>query len=158
VEGGLFRQTWRGPPRPDGRPEGTAILMLLAAEQDLFSALHRLPTDEVWLFHLGDPVELLLLEPDGSWHVELLGGRVDAGQHVQLVVPAGTWMGGRVAEGGRWSLFSCTLAPGFLPSDYEGGDADDLCRRYPAAAPLIRPLCRPHTAMDQPSPPGTPTT
>ena len=28
-EGGRFRQTWAGPARPDGRPEGTAIVALL---------------------------------------------------------------------------------------------------------------------------------
>ncbi|GAA3301020.1 hypothetical protein GCM10020295_43230 [Streptomyces cinereospinus] len=60
-EGGLFRQTWAGPDRPDGRPEGTAIVALL--RRDDYSALHRLPTDEVWHFYLGDPLELLLLAP-----------------------------------------------------------------------------------------------
>jgi predicted cupin superfamily sugar epimerase len=129
---------------------GTAILVLLSHEQDLFSAMHRLPTDEVWHFHLGDAVELLLLEPDGSWRVEQLGGDVLAGQQVQLTVPAGTWMGGRVLPGGLWALFSCTLAPGFLPQDYEGGDVHELCRSYPDAADRIRALCRPGSPLRHP--------
>ena len=27
--------------------------------------MHRLPTDEIWHFYLGDPIELLLLHADG---------------------------------------------------------------------------------------------
>ncbi|MBO4260795.1 hypothetical protein GRC12_44330, partial [Streptomyces griseorubiginosus] len=93
-EGGLFRQTWAGPERPDGRPEGTAIVALLTADD--FSALHRLPTDEIWHFYLGDPLELLLLAPDGTSRTTVLGPDVLGGQQIQFTVPAGTWMGGRV--------------------------------------------------------------
>jgi predicted cupin superfamily sugar epimerase len=52
-------------------------------------------------------------------------------------------MGGRVAAGGRWSLFGCTMAPGFTYGDYEHGDAADLTARYPAEAARIMALCRP---------------
>lgn len=138
VEGGLFRQTWRGPADATGRPSGTAILLLLAADGDLFSAMHRLPTDEIWHCYQGDPVELLLLSPDGTSEAPVLDQR-----QVQLVVPAGTWMGARVAAGGAWSLCGTTMAPGFLPTDYEAGDVTDLTRRYPQAADHIRALCRP---------------
>ena len=142
-EGGLFRRTWAGPERPDGRPAGTAIVALLTARPGDFSALHRLPTDEVWHFYLGDPLELLLLAPDGSARTAVLGPDVLGGQHVQFTVPAGTWMGGRVAAGGAWSLFGCTMAPGFTYGDYEHGNAADLTARYPAEAARIMALCRP---------------
>jgi predicted cupin superfamily sugar epimerase len=138
VEGGLFRRTWAGPADATGRPAGSAILALFAVEDDLFSAMHRLPIDEVWHHYRGDPLELLLLAPTGEARVELLGP-----ESVQRVVPAGTWMGARVATGGRWALCGTTMAPGFVPADYEGGDADTLCARYPAVADRIRALCRP---------------
>ncbi len=136
VEGGLFRRTWAGPADDTGRPAGSAILFLLSAVDGLFSAMHRLPIDEVWHFYRGDTIELLLL--DHEPRVELLG----TGQ-VQLTVPAGTWMGARVAPGGQWALCGTTMAPGFVPADYEGGDADTLAARYPAEADRIRALCRP---------------
>ncbi|MDQ0749619.1 putative cupin superfamily sugar epimerase [Streptomyces africanus] len=142
-EGGLFRQTWAGPERPDGRPEGTAIVALLTAGPDDYSALHRLPTDEIWHFYLGDPLELLLLAPDGSTRTVVLGPDVLGGQHVQFTIPAGTWMGGRVREGGQWTLFGCTMAPGFTFEGYEHGDAAELTARYPAVADQVRGLCRP---------------
>src|ERR1700754_1608768 len=93
-EGGLFRRTWAGPVGPSGRPSGSAIIALFGAGEE-FSAMHRLPIDEVWHFYRGDPLELLLLAPSGDARVETLG--VDA---VQLTVPAGTWMGGQVGPGG----------------------------------------------------------
>lgn len=142
-EGGRFRQTWAGPERADGRPEGTAIVALLTAEPDDFSALHRLPTDEIWHHYLGDPLDMLLLAPDGTARTTVLGPDVLGGQHPQLTVPAGTWMGARVVAGGDWSLFGCTMAPGFTFEGYEHGDAAELTARYPAEATRIAGLCRP---------------
>ncbi|MCF3136244.1 cupin domain-containing protein [Streptomyces olivochromogenes] len=140
-EGGLFRRTWAGPERADGRPEGSAIVALLTADD--YSALHRLPSDEVWHFYLGDPLHLLLLAPDGTSRTTVLGPDVQAGQHLQFTVPAGTWMGGRVAAGGTWTFFGCTMAPGFTYEGYEHGDAARLTARYPAEAARITRLCRP---------------
>ncbi|MFJ2233103.1 cupin domain-containing protein [Streptomyces sp. NPDC087859] len=138
-EGGLFRRTWAGPERADGRPEGSAIVALLTAAD--FSALHRLPSDEIWHFYLGDPLELLLLSPDGTSSAPVLGPDVVAGQHVQLTVPGGTWMGARTR--GAWTFFGCTMAPGFTYESYEHGDSEALMARYPAKAERIARLCRP---------------
>ena len=138
AEGGLYRRTWAGPVS-QGRPAGSAILVLLT-EGDGFSALHRLPVDEVWHRYLGDPVELLLLGADGR--VVELGPDILSGQHVQFTVPAGTWMGARVKPGGKWALCGTTMAPGFVPSDYMGGDPDILALSYPGHAEMIRSLSR----------------
>ncbi|MGI5376585.1 cupin domain-containing protein [Streptomyces sp. CA-251387] len=140
-EGGLFRQTWAGPELADGRPEGSAIVVLLTADD--FSALHRLPSDEVWHFYLGDPLELLLLAPDGTSRTAVLGPGLLHGQHIQLTVPAGTWMGARVVKGGSWTFFGCTMAPGFTYEGYEHGDLAELTARYPSEAARIAALCRP---------------
>ncbi|MFJ3226382.1 cupin domain-containing protein [Streptomyces sp. NPDC086783] len=142
-EGGRFRRTWAGPERPDGRPEGTAIVALFTSATDDFSALHRLPSDEVWHFYLGDPLDMLLLAPDGGVRSVVLGPDVLGGMHPQYTVPAGTWMGARVARGGAWSFLGCTMAPGFTYEGYEHGDAAELTARYPAEAARITALCRP---------------
>ncbi|POX57256.1 cupin [Streptomyces sp. Ru71] len=146
VEGGLFRRTWAGPPDAEGRPAGSAIIALLTSAEGDASALHRLPTDEVWHFYRGDPLELLLLAPDGTDRLVHLGGDgPDA--LVQTVVPAGTWMGARVVPGGAWSLFGTTMAPGFLPRDYDGADDETVAAlraRHPRHAARIQALYRPH--------------
>ncbi|MBT2674473.1 cupin domain-containing protein [Streptomyces sp. ISL-14] len=140
-EGGLFRRTWAGPELADGRPQGSAIVVLLTSDD--FSALHRLPSDEIWHFYLGDPLEMLLLAPDGTSRTAVLGPDILRGQHIQLTVPAGTWMGARVVTGGSWTFFGCTMAPGFTYEGYEHGDLADLTARYPAEAARIAGLCRP---------------
>lgn len=156
VEGGLFRETWRSHRHWPGndRPAGTAIFALITDADDGFSALHRLPTDEVYHFYLGDPLEmLLLLHPDGGSERVVLGHDVLAGQHLQFTVPARTWMGSRVLPGAgvdRYALVGTTMAPGFAPEDYEGGSVEELVARYPAEADLIRRLVRPHQPLRMP--------
>jgi predicted cupin superfamily sugar epimerase len=140
-EGGLFRRTWTGPERPDGRPEGTAIVALLRADDH--SALHRLRSDETWHFYLGDPLELLLLAPDGTSRTAVLGPDIAHGQQPQLTVPAAHPGAGRVVPPGAWTFFGCTTTPGFTYEDYEHGDAGRLTARYPAEAARIMALCRP---------------
>ncbi len=143
AEGGYFRQTWRSSVDPvSKKPLGTCIVALQTDEPDSFSALHRLPTDEIWHFYLGDAFQLLLLHTDGSVTEPVLGHDLAAGQQIQLVVPAGTWMGGRVVASGRFSLFGCTMAPGFTEVDYEGGSAADLVARWPDHGGRIRSLVR----------------
>ena len=125
------------------RVAGTAIYALATRED--FSAMHRLNTDEVWHFYLGDPLELLLLHPDGRGEVVVIGPDVFAGQHPQYTVPAGVWMGGRPAKATleAYTFFGCTLAPGFDYGDFETAYRDELERDYPAWTKLIGELMRP---------------
>jgi predicted cupin superfamily sugar epimerase len=156
VEGGHFRQTYVSEemlaaaalPARYGRakPLSTAIYYLLTDEADSFSALHRLPTEEVYHFYLGDPVELLLLHAEGRSELAVLGPDLMAGQSVQLVVPRGVWQGSRLRAGGRLALLGTTMAPGWDPLDYEGGEREALTRRYPGEAERIRALTRTHDA------------
>jgi predicted cupin superfamily sugar epimerase len=145
AEGGMFRRTWAGELDDTGRPTGSAILVLLA-DGDI-SAMHRLPHDEVWHHYRGDPLDILLLDPDGGARTETLGPDAAAGQHVQLTVPAGTWMGAQPTPGGHWSLCGTTMAPGFIPADFEPADAEQLAAQYPAVADRIRALCHEGTTV-----------
>jgi predicted cupin superfamily sugar epimerase len=151
-EGGLFRQSYRAaeaipavalPPRY-GTPRRfcTAIYYLLTDAPDSFSALHRLKTDEIYHFYLGDPAEMLLLHPSGGAERIVLGSDLAAGQRVQFVVPAGAWQGSRLIRGGRYALLGTTMAPGYEQDDFELGSRERLLREYPAQAELIRGLTR----------------
>jgi predicted cupin superfamily sugar epimerase len=148
VEGGYFRRTYLAsesigraalPPRyQTDKPYGSAIYYLLHGGE--LSALHRLPTDEVYHFYLGDPVEMLLLHPDGTSETVVLGQDLKAGQQVQAVVPRGVWQGARLRPGGTFALLGTTMAPAWGPEDFELGDVDELCRVYPVRADEIRRL------------------
>ncbi len=144
LEGGYFRETYRSVAQIDRHGEsrslGTAIYYLLTPQT--FSAIHRLPTDEIFHFYLGDPVQMLQLWPDGSTCVVTLGSGVLIGHQPQVVVPGGVWQGSQLVEGGRFALLGTTMAPGFDEEDYEPGQRDDLLRQYPGEAELIRRLTR----------------
>lgn len=147
-EGGWFRETYRcgEEASADGLPErygarrsfGTCIYYLLTG--DTLSRLHRLKSDEIFHFYLGDPVRMLHLYPDGSSDVLTLGHDVVNGEHVQVVVPRGTWQGAVLVEGGEFALMGCTVAPGFDFADYETGDRAELLARWPDRAELIEQL------------------
>jgi predicted cupin superfamily sugar epimerase len=127
----------------DARSASTAIYYLLTP--DTFSALHRLPTDEVFHFYLGDPVEMLQLgpNPEDCGRIITLGPDILAGQHVQTVVPAGIWQGSVLRAGGVFALMGTTMAPGFDFADYEAADGDALIAVFPNFAESIIRLCPP---------------
>lgn len=149
LEGGYFREMYRSAdvltagslPQRYGRDKaaGTAIYYLLSP--DTFSAMHRLPTDEIFHFYLGDPVTMLQLGTDGGKLVTL-GSDIRAGQQPQVGVPRSIWQGSLLQPGGKFALMGTTMAPGFDFTDYEHGGRGELCRQYPAFAETIRRLTR----------------
>jgi len=124
------------------KPFGTAIYYLLTSDPDSFSALHKLPTDEIYHFYLGDPVELLEFYPDGSSGVTILGQEIMAGQKVQHVVKQGVWQGSRIIGGGDWALLGTTMAPGYTDEDFVLGDRSELIESYNDKEDLIINLTR----------------
>jgi len=151
AEGGWFVETYRSSERAGGRHISTAIYYLLTPET--CSSLHRLRSDEIFHFYLGDTVEMLQLRPDGGGSLVRLGPRIEAGEEVQVVVRAGVWQGARLRAGGRFALLGTTVAPGFEYADYETGRAAELIRAYPDWRPWIEALSpRPggHAAAQEP--------
>jgi predicted cupin superfamily sugar epimerase len=100
--------------------------------------LHCIHNDQLYHRYLGDPLEVLLLYPDGSHAVEVMGNDLRAGQEVQLLIPGSTFHTARILGSGQWFLGASTEWPGVDPSDVVAGDANDLAARYPEAAALIR--------------------
>jgi predicted cupin superfamily sugar epimerase len=150
VEGGFFRQSYRSAALlPDGTPAATAIFFLMGAPHD-FSAMHRLDSDELFHFYLGDPVESLLLHPDGGVERVVLGQDIFGGECLQMLCPAGVWQGHRVMPGGSWSLIGSTMAPGFTGSGFVTGRREDLSALYPSAADLIGELTRRDAPLTMP--------
>ena len=150
-EGGYFVRTYESshrlakealPAAYDGpRPASTAIYYLLTP--DTFSAIHRLPGDEIFHFYLGDPVEMLELHPQGGAAQVVLGPDLAAGMRPQHVVHGGVWQGSRLRDGGEFALLGSTMAPGFDYADFESGSRQQLLAQYPAFAQRITELTRP---------------
>lgn len=124
-EGGWFRETWRSemtldhsqlPEHYDGpRSAGTAILFVLMPGQE--SAWHTVRSAEMWLYHRGSPLTLEFGPDRGGAARWILGPDIEAGQHPQVLVPAGHWQRAR-PRGAEPSLVSCIVVPGFDFADF----------------------------------------
>ena len=170
-EGGYFLETYRSAqtlvtPRGE-RSASTAIFFLVTA--DSVSRLHRLTSDELWVYQGGLPLELTTIAPDGALEVRVLGDLeeiVRSRDHAtppaedfpvglpegslswlsQALVPAGSWQGARLAGGPHlpaeyaWALVSCIVTPGFDYADFEIGEREALLAAYPEHGEVIRAL------------------
>ena len=144
IEGGFFRRTYTSElfveTERGKRPAGTTIYYLL--EPGTFSEMHKLPSDEIFHFYLGDPVEMLQLWPGGKTKTVVLGHDLAAGQNVQLTVPADVWQGTKLIGYGQVALLGCSVYPGFDFKDYTRGSYAELSAGWAAEAERIRALVR----------------
>jgi len=170
-EGGYYLETYRAEqtlPTPGGeRPASTAILFLITTES--VSRLHRLCSDELWVYQGGLPLEIVSIAPGGGIQRRVLGDLEELVHSrdrelpptpefpvglpqgardwlPQALVPAGSWQGARLAGGPHlparyaWALVSCIVTPGFDFADFELADRDALLAEHPQDADLIREL------------------
>jgi uncharacterized protein len=126
-EGGWFREVFRSSDvvtRGGAERDAlTSIYYLLAAGQ--LSRWHVVALDEVWSFHEGEPLELLVCDPrqpattGETRRVEVLrlGPVTTDGARPQHVVPRGVWQAARPT--GAYSLVGCQVGPGFDYADFQ---------------------------------------
>ena len=122
------------------RALSSAIYFLL--EGDQFSALHRIKSDEIWHFYEGAALNLSIISPSGKLINKKLGTDIEAGEEFQIVVPAGSWFGADVTDKESYTLFGCTVAPGFDFEDFELGSRNELIKIFPIHAEIIRRLTK----------------
>jgi hypothetical protein len=141
-EGGYYRETYRSsqgiPGFTPSKTFSTAIYYLLTPGD--VSKFHRLKSDEIFHFYLGDASEWVWLTPDGKMKKFLVGPRLDKGELLQMVIPAGTWFGGRLAPGSGFCLMGTTVAPAFDFPDLQFATREGLLKQYPQASHEIESL------------------
>lgn len=144
-EGGFFKETYRSSIEEEfsgflgKRSLSTGIYFLL--EKGNFSAFHRIRSDEMWHFYAGDPLIVHMIDSGGKYHKQLIGPKLDEGQVLQFVVPAGVWFASEVEGRGEYSLVGCTVSPGFDFSDFELADKN-FETKFPKHRNLIQKLVR----------------
>ena len=104
--------------------------------------MHRLQSDEIFHFYLGDPVEMLQLLPDGTGTIVLLGPDLLNAMQPQVIVRRGVWQGARLFKNGKFALLGTTVSPGFEFADYVSGRRDELIKSHPQFRDLITTLTK----------------
>jgi len=148
-EGGYYKETYRSSESiqsenlsalfPNQRSYSTAIYFLLL--KDLFSAFHRIQSDECWHFYEGNSLHVHVLHLDGNYELIRLGKNREGGEVYQAMVPAGAWFASETK--GDYSFVGCTVAPGFDFRDFELAKESELNKQYSNHQELIERLCRP---------------
>ena len=119
-EGGWYRETWRADANEGERAAASAVYYVIRPGQR--SHWNRVDAHEIWLWHGGDRLDLMVAESDaGPARTIRLGGRVTEGDQPQVVIPAGAWQAAEpVADGDAgYSFISCIVAPAFEFSGFE---------------------------------------
>jgi predicted cupin superfamily sugar epimerase len=124
------------PPSFDGpRTLGGFLYFLVTTDAPV--RLHRIRSDQMYHHYAGEPLEVLLLYPDGSSNVSVLGMDLMAGMRPQLLVPSNTFHAGHVHGSRGYALLGTSVWLRAEPSDVELGDPSQLAVEYPAAKDQI---------------------
>ena len=113
---GFVAETYRSPleipagalPEAYGRdrPYGSALYFLVTPEAQI--VMHRIRSDQLYHHYLGDPLEVLMLYPDGGGAVATVGSDLGAGQSPQLFLQGGTFHPSRLAPGANYGPLAST--------------------------------------------------
>ncbi len=91
-EGGYFRRFYTHPRQLPGSASRLASVIFFLITKDSFSAMHRLPSDELFHFYEGHPTQMLQLDPTGGGQIF----RLSPDHERAVVVPGGVWQGMRL--------------------------------------------------------------
>ena len=147
-EGGYFKEVYRSgelilpehlPKRyKQSRNFSTSIYFLLEGKH--FSSFHLLQSDELWHFYDGSSVILYIINQKGELTVKKLGRDEDC--ELQLTIEKQSWFAAKVEDEKSFSLFGCTVSPGFEFEDFELGNRGDLIKKFPQHSTLIKRLTK----------------
>jgi predicted cupin superfamily sugar epimerase len=134
---GFVRETYRSDdrfpgdalPGFDGDRARASVLYFLVSP-DAHIALHRIRPTQMYHHYLGDPLEVLLLYPDGTGAVETVGSP-HHGLDPQLLIPGQTWHGSWLQADREYAFLATTEWPAVEPPDVEVGEPDRLEATYP---------------------------
>jgi uncharacterized protein len=138
--GGFVAETYRSPlrmptlalpePYESGRPYASVFYFLVTPEA--WIVMHRIRGDQLYHHYLGDPLEVLMLCPDGGGAVVTVGSDLKSGMRPQLLIPGGTFHASRLIGGeAGYALLASTEWPGVEPPDVEDGNIEALAEAYP---------------------------
>lgn len=149
-EGGYFRRTYESklsiPITNTGEDDSkrevqrlimTSIYYLLTSSNPKI-VLGRNKSDVIHYYHLGSPVDFIIVRPDGRLVRETLGPEILSGQKLQVVIEGGSWRCACIHDaikqetrGEGFTLTSEAVAPGFDYDDNHMATEEEIKRELP---------------------------
>lgn len=142
-EGGWFKEVYRSPeqiqasglPNRFNAPRSIATSIYFILEAKEHSVFHRIKSDETWHFYDGDPLEIHIINQEGTYQRVLLGLDPENGSFPQVTIPHSCWFAAQTL--GEFTLVGCTVAPGFDFHDFEMAAGLELRKGFPQHIKII---------------------
>lgn len=126
---------------PTGERAAWSAIYYLLADTD-FSALHSLDADELWHFHSGGSLTIVIIYPDATLKSHTLGTNIAAGEQPQVLAPAGSIFGAWRNSTSGVSLVGCTVIPAYDHTKFRQHTRTELLEKFPQHADYIVQLTR----------------
>lgn len=136
-EGGYYRRTYTAP-FGDGRATLSSIYYLLTNDSPV-GRWHRNQSDIMHYWQLGAPLHYRVIDPQGQLQQVCLGPDLSMGQQLQLLVPARHWKASYLPAG-DYGLISEAVTPGFIESECDLADVQQLAQEFPQHRAIIERL------------------
>lgn len=147
VEGGFYHRTYRSEiivpksslPERFNNDKSLSSTILYLVPKSIKSKFHKLKSDEIWHFYMGNSFTLIELYDNGEMKKIKMGNQALDGFTVQHVVNHGCCFGGYVNLDGpfSFSLLGCTIFPGFDEQDFELTKKEALLKQFPQHSEAI---------------------
>ncbi len=143
-EGGYYKELYRSheeidavhlPTRYGGnRSFYTSIYFLLT--KDDISKFHKIQSDEIWHFYMGDPLELYVINREGKLTIQKLGLDLNNDEKPQIMIKKDCWFAAKIS-GEDYTLVGCSVSPGFDFNDFMLAKREKLVDEYPHLRTII---------------------
>lgn len=124
-EGGYYRRTYL-------QIEENASCIYYMLEHGDKSHWHTIQSDEILLFHCGQPLNVHMIS-GGQLHTHILGSDILSGEQSQLIIPANSVLAMSVksSEPNTYALISCVVSPQFKFEEFKLYNAQELLEQFP---------------------------
>ena len=134
-EGGYYRQLF-GNDETGEKPVSTIYYMLTANDISAFHRLHNMV--EIWYFHAGEPLNIYVINPDGTLTIHQLSEQ----NEMQVIIQPEQWFAADIPSKRGYCLVGCAVSPAFRFENFELAKKDELLKLYPQHGELIERMCK----------------
>lgn len=134
-EGGYYRQLF-GNDETGDKAVSTIYYMLTANDMSAFHRLHNMV--EIWCFHTGEPLNIYVIDPDGTLVVHQLSDQ----NEMQVIIYPEQWFAAEIPFKRGFCLVGCAVGPAFRFENFELAKKEKLLKRYPRHGELIERMCK----------------